>query len=348
MTTSSRADEFYALPEADQIRGLGALAGDALGRWGLARAKLAPAAYRENMTFRVDAGARGRFALRIHQASYRSDEEIRSELAFMSALRERGVATPEVVPARDGSVLVVAEHAAVPEPRRCDLFEWIDGRPLRSTDDAVPTADDALVAAYTEVGRQAAAIANAAEAWKRPPGFVRPVWDADGIFGTSAHLGDWRTLASLSPEQRDLFDRLAERLDDDLEAFGRTPDRFGLCHGDFLPENLMVCDGGLRLIDFDDCGESWQLFDFATAVFDLLGEPPFDACLGALVAGYREHRPLPEDHLARLPTFLLARALSYLGWSASRSHLDKAARIAPRLVLALDAFAPAYLAGDAG
>lgn len=348
MRTGARAHAFYTLPEAEQIRGLEALAGDALGRWGLDEAKLAPAAYRENMTFRVDAGSRGRFALRIHQAGYRSDDEIRSELAFMSALRERGVATPEVVPARDGSVLVVAAHATVSEPRRCDLFEWIDGRPLRSTDDAAPTADDALVAAYTELGRQAAAIANAAEAWERPPGFVRPVWDAAGIFGASAHLGDWRTLASLTSEQRDLFGRLAERLGADLDAFGRTSDRFGLCHGDFLPENLMVCDDGLRLIDFDDCGESWRLFDFATAVFDLLGEPSFDACLGALVAGYRERRALPDDHLARLPTFLLARALSYLGWSASRSHLDKAARIAPRLVAALDALAPAYLAGDAG
>jgi Ser/Thr protein kinase RdoA (MazF antagonist) len=339
---------YYAQPEAEQVGALEALASEALARWGLANAKVTPAAYRENMTFRVDGGERGRFALRIHQASYRSDDQIRSELAFMEALRERGVATPEVVPARDGSPFVVAEHPAVPEPRQCDLFEWIDGRPLRATGDATPLDPDALAEAYTEVGRQAAAIANAAQDWKRPPGFTRPVWDAEGMFGRSAHLGDWRTLATLTPEQRALFDRLAERLAADLDDFGRAPDRFGLCHGDFLPENLMVCDGGLRLIDFDDCGEAWQLFDFATAVFDLLGEPAYDPCLDALVAGYREHRALPDDHLARLPTFLLARALSYLGWSATRSHLAKAAEIAPQLLAALEGFAPAYLADDAG
>ncbi len=300
------------------------------------------------MTFRVDAGARGRFALRIHQARYRSDDEIRSELAFMDALRERGVLTPEVVPAADGAPFVVARNAAVPEPRQCDLFGWIDGRLLRSVGDTSPLDAEALASAYRNVGRQAAAIANAAEAWRRPPGFTRPVWDAEGIFGERAHLGDWRKLPGLTAAQRSLFDRLAERLHGDLDAFGRTPDRFGLCHGDFLPENLMVCDDGLRLIDFDDCGESWYLFDFATAVFDLLGEPPFDACLGAMVAGYREERALPEDHLARLPAFFLARALSYLGWSATRSHLRKAGEIAPRLLLALEGFAPAYLADDAG
>lgn len=339
--------EFYTLPEAEQIRGLEALAGEALHRWRLADSKLAPAAYRENMTFRVDAGPRGRFALRVHQAHYRSDDEIASELAFMSALRERGVRTPEVVRAADGSPFVVAAHRAVPEPRQCDLFEWIDGRPLRAAGSATPLAPDALAEAYAEVGRQAAAIANAAESWRRPAGFTRPVWDAEGIFGTTAHLGDWRRLTSLTDPQRRLFERLAERLRADLDAFGRAPDRFGLCHGDFLPENLMVCDEGLRLIDFDDCGEGWPLFDFATGLFDLLGEPPFDACLAAMVAGYRERRPLPEDHLARLPAFFLARTLSYVGWSATRSHLKKAAEIAPRLLAALEAFGPAYLAGDA-
>jgi Ser/Thr protein kinase RdoA (MazF antagonist) len=345
--SDAKRSGFYALPETEQICGLEALAREALHRWELADAKLAPAAYRENMTFCVDAGARGRFALRIHQAGYRSDDEIWSELAFMGALRERGVRTPEVVAARDGASFVLAASSAVPEARQCDLFEWIEGRPLRATGEALSLPPAELAAAYAEVGRQAAAIANAAESWQRPAGFTRPVWDAEGIFGATAQLGDWRKLARLTDEQRRLFERLAERLRSDLTAFGRAPDRFGLCHGDFLPENLMLCDGGLRLIDFDDCGEGWYLLDFATALFDLLGEPPFDACLGAMASGYRERRALPEAHLTRLPTFMLARALSYLGWSATRSHLRKAGQITPRLLDALEGFAPAYLAGEA-
>jgi Ser/Thr protein kinase RdoA (MazF antagonist) len=258
-------------------------------------------------------------------------------------LRAGGVLTPEVVPARDGAPFVVATSPAVPEPRQCDLFEWIEGRPLRAAGEAISLAPDELAGVYADVGRQAASIANIAEAWARPPGFTRPIWDAEGIFGATAQLGDWRKLARLTPEQRSLLERLAERLRADLAGFGRAPDRFGLCHGDFLPENLMLCDGGLRLLDFDDCGEGWYLLDFATALFDLLGEPPFDACLSAMVAGYRERRALPEEHMARLPAFLLARALSYVGWSATRSHLRKAQQIAPRLLAALEGFAPAYL-----
>ncbi len=346
MSSVEGAATFYALPEAEQVRGLERLASEALRAWDLDGAKLTPVAYRENMTFRVDAGDRDRFALRIHQAGYRSDDEIRSELAFMTALREGGVRTPEVVAARDGSLLVRTRAPTVPEERQCDLFEWIEGRLLRSVDDASLASPD-LEAAYAEVGRQAASIANIAEAWQPPAGFSRPAWDAEGIFGREALLGDWRRLASLSDGQRDLFERLSQRLRSELNAFGQTPDRYGLSHGDFLPENLVVCDDGLRLIDFDDCGASWTLFEFATALFDLLGHPAFDACLAALVAGFRERRSLPEEHLARFPSFALARGLSYLGWAATRSHLDKAHQLAPRLTAALEALAPGHLASEA-
>jgi len=336
-------EEYYALSEAKQIQRLGELGRTALARWSLQDASIAPVAYRENMTFRVDAGRGARFALRIHQAGYRTDANIESELAFMRALAERGVRTPEVVPASDGSLFVTTASPVVPEPRQCDLFGWIDGRPLRAVGEPSAVDPDSLAATYELVGVQAAAIANVAETWPRPSGFSRPAWDAAGIFGESAHLGDFRKLEVASPDQRALMGRLAVRLESDLEVFGQSPDRYGLSHGDFLPENIMVCDDGIRLIDFDDCGESWQLFEFATAVFDLLGDPCFDACLDAMLRGYREHRELPEEHVSMLPAFLLARALSYLGWSVSRSHLDKAAQIVPMLLGAIESFAPAYL-----
>lgn len=344
MASARTGDDFYRIPEAEQVRRLQDLGHSALAHWKLADAELTPAAYRENMTFRVDAGTEGRFALRIHQANYRTDANIRSELAFMQALGDGGVRTPAVVPAGDGSLFVHVSDGGVPEVRQCDLFEWIDGRPLREAGVVTTREPSELAAIYGEVGRQAAAIANVVEAWKRPPGFNRPSWDAEGIFGERGLIGDFRKLEGLRDDQRALLFDLAARLDADLAAFGKTPDRYGLCHGDFLPENIMVCEDGIRLIDFDDCGDSWRLFDFATAVFDLLGEPPYEACVDALVAGYRERRELPDAHLAMLPGFVLARALSYLGWSASRTHLEAATKIVPPILGAIEAFGPAYLA----
>jgi Ser/Thr protein kinase RdoA (MazF antagonist) len=335
--------DFYYSSQEEQVRRLGLLAAAALGRWGLQNAEVRPVAYRENMTFAVDAGGSGRFALRIHQAGYRTDAQIQSELDYMEFLNEKGVPTPQVVRASDGSSFVVAGHAEVEEPRQCDLFEWIDGKPLRNSGEPPDMEVGEAAKLYVEVGRQAAALYNATEFWTRPEGFVRPVWDVEGIFGANANLGDFRKSVQLSDVQRKFLDELAARLTDELDAFGKTPDRWGLSQGDFLSENVMVCADGLRLVDFDDAGEGWYLFDIATALFDLTGSEYFDPCLAGYVAGFRELRDLPEDHLQMLPAFILARVLSYLGHAVTRSHLEQSEWLQPVFTAMLEEHGGAYL-----
>jgi Ser/Thr protein kinase RdoA (MazF antagonist) len=280
----------------------------------------------------------------VHQAGYRTDRQIQSELDFMEYLNGEGIRTPQVIHARGGRSFVVAEHGDVEEPRQCDLFEWIDGRPLRQSGQMpdMPVGEAAQM--YAEVGRQAAAIYDASERWERPATFERPVWDVEGMFGPGANLGDFREIEDVTAAQRDVLERLADALAEDIEAFGKTPDRYGLSHGDFLAENLFVCEDGLRLIDFDDAGESWHLFDVATALFDLEGTDYFDPCLEGLVRGFRERRALPEEHLAMLPTFILARMLSYLGHAVSRTHLAQSAPLRMYFVGMLEFRGAEYLA----
>jgi Ser/Thr protein kinase RdoA (MazF antagonist) len=335
--------DFYRVSPEEQVQRLTELAQAVLPEWGLAGAAISPVAYRENMTFRIDAGQRA-FALRVHQANYRTDAQIRSELDFMSYLDSQGVRTPRVVPTTAGSPLAIANVEQVGEPRQCDLFEWIDGRPLRQTGEAFSTPLEELTKSYFEVGQIAASIHNAAERWDRPLGFDRPAWDCEGLFGPSAHLGDFRLLTDVTEAQRQMLLDLAARLTEKLSEFGQAPDRYGLSHGDFLAENVFVCEDGIRLLDFDDAGDAWYLFDLVTAVFDLVEAPSFEPCLSALIAGYRQTRSLPDEHLAMVPAFVLARVLSYLGWCAKKTHMPQTAWMKPVLLAAAEKHAPAFLA----
>ena len=43
-------------------------------------------------------------------------------------------------------------------------------------------------------------------------------------------------------------------------------ERFGLVHADLRLANLLVEDEKVNVIDFDDCGYSWFMYDFGTAV----------------------------------------------------------------------------------
>ncbi|HEY5640901.1 MAG TPA: phosphotransferase, partial [Dehalococcoidia bacterium] len=233
MTTET---DFYEAPPDEQVSRLAGLAEAALPQWNLEGAAVTQVAYRENMTFRVDAGDRGVFALRVHQGNYRTDVQIQSELDLMTYLGGEGIRTPIVVPTQKGSLFTTVSAEGVAEPRQCDLFEWIDGRPLRMTGQPIGDLGE-LAEAYAEVGRLGARIFNATEKWQKPAGFDRPAWDAEGMCGVNGNLGDFRKLEGATDAQMRLMLDVADRLNGLLADFGQSPDRYGLSHGDFLAEN---------------------------------------------------------------------------------------------------------------
>jgi len=335
---------FYDLPEPEQIAALQRLAHVALDEYGLADADVKPLAYRENMTFAVDAGSRGRFAFRVHQAGYRTDAQVQSELDFLEHVNAAGVQTPRLIRTRSDASFVHAFHPDVDTARQCNLFEWIDGSPFRRVGVRPPVPVDEACAVYREVGRQVASIYNATENWDLPEGFDRPCWDAEGIFGVTGQLGDFRQIQDVSVAQRKLLYDIADKAERELEAFGKTPDRYGLTQGDLLPENIMICGDGIRLIDFDDTGDSWVLFEVVTALIDLVGTDYFDPCLNALIEGFRERRALPDDHLAMLPTFMMARILSYVAHTVKNTHLDQSDQGLQLMLAMIEEHGPAYLA----
>jgi putrescine aminotransferase len=108
---------------------------------------------------------------------------------------------------------------------------------------------------------------------------------------------------------------------------------YGLIHADLLPENILMKDGELRLIDFDDCGYGWYMFEMATSVFPRIAEPYFDTLVDAYVEGYRSQRPFSDEHLQLFPAFILLRGLTYLGWLMTRAEgLVNRDRIARQII----------------
>ena len=67
-----------------------------------------------------------------------------------------------------------------------------------------------------------------------------------------------------------------------------------MIHADFVAENLMVDGDSVRLIDFDDAGFGWHLFELATALYFEMEEEHYPDAYRALIEGYREYRTLPS------------------------------------------------------
>jgi Ser/Thr protein kinase RdoA (MazF antagonist) len=324
--------DFYALPPAAQVERLRELGHAALAHWDVGACALTLIKFRENAVFEATTGAGHRYALRIHRAGYHSDAELRSELEWMRALEASGFDVPEIVPARSGALFVTVRQEGVPEPRQVDLFEWIEGAQLGSVGGEAATDSAALARTYHTVGTLAARLHNQATRWPLPAGFTRHAWDDAGLVGEQPLWGRFWELAALTDPQRALLIRARDRLRRDLGALTRSPDSYGLIHADFAPENLLVDGERVRLLDFDDAGFGWHLFEIATSIYFHIGEPHYEAIRASTIAGYRSERALPDEELARLPMFLCARGFTYLGWVHTRSETETARELTPMLI----------------
>lgn len=271
----------------------------------------------ENATYLVDDDEP--IVLRVHRPGYHSLAAIRSELAWMRALRtETSVSTPELLAARDGTDVVVAEVDG--DVLHVDAVTFVAGCTAEEDPDAV---------GFEELGRLTAIMHRHARQWSFPDGFTRFRWDLDSILGPQARWGNWRLAPGLTDEDRTWIARAADDITARLAEFGSAPDRFGLVHADLRLANLMVnpssTDSGITVIDFDDCGWSWYLADLGAAVSFIEDTAAGERIIAEWLDGYFEAGSLPADHLALIPSFVMLRRINLTAWIASHSDADAAA-----------------------
>jgi Ser/Thr protein kinase RdoA (MazF antagonist) len=283
----------------------------------------------ENVTFKVtDARDGAAYVLRLHRPWYHDHQALKSERVWIRALAEAGVGVPPPVPTRDGEDYVRVATADG-EQRWAGLARWIDGEILAEVVDR-ETDPAALAACFESLGGIMAALHDQSEAWTPPEGFKRHVLDEAGLLGEAPFWGPFWDHPILSPAERALLLAARDRLRAALARLPRDPAAFGVIHADLHPGSVLVREGGLAVIDFDDAAFGWRAYDLAVALVFYRDHPRFERFRDACVAGYRRVRPLPEDVVALLPMFLLVRGLAQLGWLRQRPEvappLDLAAR----------------------
>lgn len=282
----------------------------ALPRWGLpADSALTLLNISENATFLAD----GRLVLRVYRQGYHTPAEMRSELDWIAALRAAGVVeTPEPLPALDGTLLQALPDGG--ETRHAVAFARMPG---------VEPAED-LPERFRQLGRITARLHAHARVWAPPPGFLRKRWDAKTMLGDRPHWGHWRAALGLDAAGAAVLQQAATRLRGLLAEYGDGPDRFGLVHADLRLANLLADGARLGVIDFDDCGFCWHLYDFAAAVSFIEHDPMVPQLMREWVAGYRAVAPLAAADVAMLPAFIMLRRLVLTAWIASHAETPTA------------------------
>jgi Ser/Thr protein kinase RdoA (MazF antagonist) len=125
-------------------------------------------------------------------------------------------------------------------------------------------------------------------------------------------------------EKKMLFGRTVTAIGKRLAAYGKGPGRFGLIHGDLRLANLLIDGPRVKVIDFDDCGFGWHMYDAATPVSFYEHEPQVPALIDSWKKGYRRAAELTRDDEAEIPTFIMLRRLLLVAWIGSRHETDLA------------------------
>jgi Ser/Thr protein kinase RdoA (MazF antagonist) len=308
------------------LQAVGQVAEAALPRWGLGGATLRMINHSENTTYLATPKSTGPngaqpVILRVHREGYHSVNGIKSELAWMHALqRESNVQTPQAIAGLDGEEIQSVAHPSLPRPRNCVLFHLIDGQ---------EPAQENLIEPFKQLGEVTARTHIHSMGWKRPPYFERLSWDFEHSLGKQANWGHWEDGPDMTPERRPILQRLVDTLERRLQRFGKAPDRFGLIHADFRLANLLIHEGNTRVIDFDDCGIGWFLYDAGTAVSFFEHKPEVPELMEAWKEGYRRVRALSKEEEDEIWTFILLRRMLLLAWMGSHHETDLAKQEGP-------------------
>lgn len=304
---------------------------NALPLWGLDGATVALIAARENSVYRVD-HVSGSFALRLHRPGYRTDEQLNAELDWMAVIARAGLSVPTPMASLNGPYLQRVDGVQV------DVLGWLTGQTL---DRALPKLDPgARAQVFQTLGQTMADLHRASDAWPGGASCARPSWNADGLLGDRPLWDRFWDNPGLTPAQRAVFHAFRLRARADLDSLGASLD-YGLIHADMVPTNVMHHNGALHIIDFDDGGFGYRLFDVATALFKLRNAPDYPALKAALLAGYHSRRTLDTRALSLFETM---RAMTYVGWNITRAHEDPGGARNARFIAQAAALASAYLA----
>jgi len=280
----------------------------------------------ENRVYLVRDPARAeRYVVRVNSGrlGYHTPPAIASELRWLMALRrDTDIVVPEVLAAKDGALVQTIEAPGLDQPRHAAVYSFLAGS---------EPPEDRLGPGFERLGEISARTHRHAQSWTPPADFTRCSWTPEAILDDRLNWGPWRAGYAVEGPVLALLTRLDRTVRNRLSALPTDREHFGLVHADLRLANLLAEGERTAIIDFDDCGFGWHLYDLAAALSFLEARPDVPQLIEAWLAGYHTVARVPDALEAAIPSLIMLRRLQLIGWVGYQRHrIEFAREIAPR------------------
>ena len=267
--------------------------------------------HRENAVFGVILKNNIKAALRLHRPGYKDLTEIKSEMWWTKALAKKGFPVPCPIESHKGEDVIQVSSDLV-----ATMIEWVEGAPIGDAKIPIKGSGKKI---YFELGMLLADLHNLTEDLSFPDWFKRPLWDIDGLLGETPNWGRFWESSGLTAEEKYIFQLTRNKAKLVLEKYKFDGAETLLLHGDAIRENVFHGTNGLTLIDFDDCGYGFPIYDLATATIQSIEDKHYQNRCDAILNGYGKDRLLTHADFELFPTFSMLRVLATSSWIIPRA-----------------------------
>ena len=278
----------------------------ALASYGLESARVRLLSHFCNTTYAVEPAGGGRRALHLYRyidesiPIDRRSEWIESELWWLEQVRSSlGIASPKPVPNGAGESVTWVEFGREKLP--CVLFEWVDGRVVKA---------GLRPSHMRQVGHLTARLHDMSSGMDVPAFVLRGQVDRLDDPAQAAIVKSFRDFRT--SEGAAMARRAIHVVIDAMDRVATSPDVYGLIHADIHHNNFLFHRGEVALIDFGDCGWGHYLYDLAVTLSPLKNHCRAGELRQALFEGYREIRPLSDEHAGLVAVFEILRDMQDL------------------------------------
>ena len=255
-------------------------------------------------------------ACRVWRSGFRSENDIRFETELLSFLHKNNVNVPYPIESNKGSLYM--DINAPEGVRFFSIFSWVDGYIFGSK----PDMDNSF-----KLGEQLAKIHQFLKSFV--PSVTREI---DMKIRFESEISFLLKMNTHRIDDLKWYRNATSIMINKLEELNSKSIPSGVIHGDFHLYNAFFNDDKITVMDFDNCGNYYLMFDVCSFIWanDYVGVDK--KISDSFLRGYNSIRNLNDEELSLLNFFYALKELSFLcGFAANVNSVGHTPLLSPNL-----------------